>query len=165
MTVAPKGGDILSKEAFGSAQIHVEFMTPVTSGRGQDRGNSGVYIQGRYEVQVLDSFQSETYPDGQCGAVYKQHSPLVNACRPPGEWQAYDIVFRAPTFESGKKVANARLTVFHNGVLIHDDVELTGPTGAAGRGQEGPTGPLLLQDHGHEVKFRNIWIRSLQPGG
>jgi S-formylglutathione hydrolase FrmB len=167
MTVIPGSGDIVSKEMFGDAQIHVEFMTPVTSGQGQDRGNSGVYLQGRYEVQVLDSFKNETYPDGQCGAVYKQYVPLVNACRPPGEWQTYDIVFHAATFEGGKKAAPARVTVLHNGVLIQDNVELKGPTGGAIGETEAATGPLLLQEHGHEVKYRNIWYRPLgaQPAG
>jgi hypothetical protein len=162
MTVTAKTGDIVSKQSFGSAQIHVEFMIPVTSGEGQDRGNSGVYIHGRYEVQILDSFKNETYPDGQCGAIYKQYVPLVNACRPPGEWQSYDIVFHAASFDaSGAKTAPARLTVFQNGVLIQDNVELKGPTGGAIGQEEKPTGPLLLQEHGHEVKFRNIWFRPI----
>lgn len=162
MTVVPRTGDIVSQQTFGDAQIHVEFMTPETAGAGQDRGNSGVYIHGRYEIQVLDSYQNETYPDGQCGAIYKQYIPLVNACRAPGQWQTYDIVFHAARFdESGRKTAPARVTVFHNGVLIHDNAELKGPTGGAIGQNEVPTGPLLLQEHGHEVKFRNIWYRPL----
>ena len=161
VTVTPKTGDIVSTKTFGSAQIHVEFMEPVTNGEGQDRGNSGVYIHGRYEVQVLDSYKSETYPDGQCGAIYKQYVPLVNACRPPGEWQTYDIIFHAAKMEGGTRAAPARLTVFHNGVLIHDNVELQGPTGGAIGQEETATGPLLLQEHGHEVKYRNIWVRPL----
>lgn len=160
LTVVPKAGDIVSKEVFGDAQIHLEFMTPVERGDGQDRGNSGVYIHGRYEVQVLDSYQSETYPDGQCGAIYKQHVPKANACRPQGEWQSYDIVFRAPKFEDGKKVRNAMVTVIHNGVLIHDHVEAT-PTGGAIGKEEMKEGPLLLQEHGHEVRYRNVWVRKI----
>lgn len=160
MAVVAKAGDIVSAETFGDAQIHIEFMTPVEKGEGQNRGNSGVYIHGRYEVQVLDSHQSQTYPDGQCGAVYKQHVPRVNACRPQGQWQSYDIVFRAPKFEGGKKITNANVTVIHNGVLIHDHVEVT-PTGGAIGQEEKATGPLLLQEHGHEVQFRNLWVRKL----
>jgi hypothetical protein len=160
MVVVPKATDIMSKEVFGDAQIHIEFMTPVEKGDGQDRGNSGVYIHGRYEVQVLDSYQSETYPDGQCGAIYKQHVPRVNVCRPQGQWQSYDIVFRAPRFEGGKKIQNATVTVIHNGVLIHDHVEVT-PTGGAIGQEEKPTGPLLLQEHGHEVRYRNVWVRRI----
>jgi len=161
MTGVPKSGDVVSKKTFGSAQIHIEFMEPVTTGEGQDRGNSGVYIHGRYEVQILDSYKNETYPDGQCGAVYKQYVPLVNACRPPGEWQTYDIIFHAAKIEGGKKSAPARVTVIHNGVLIQDNVELQGPTGGAIGQEETATGPLLLQEHGHEVKYRNIWVRPL----
>lgn len=161
-TVKAGTGDIVSTRTFGDAQIHIEFRTPVEAGDGQDRGNSGVYIHGRYEVQVLDSHSSATYPDGQCGAIYKQHAPLVNACRPQGEWQTYDIVFRAPRFDdAGKKTASARLTVFHNGVLIHDHAEVRGPTGGAMGQAETPTGPILLQEHGHAVQFRNLWVRPL----
>ena len=158
----PGAGDIVTKESFGDMQLHVEFKTPTEQGEGQDRGNSGVYIQGRYEVQVLDSYKNETYPDGQCGAVYKQHVPLVNACRPQGEWQTYDIVFRAPKFDAGgKKTANAFVTVIHNGVLIQDHAEITGPTGGAMGQEEKATGPLLLQEHGHSVSYRNVWVRKI----
>lgn len=160
MTVMPRTGDSVTEFVFGDAQIHLEFMTPIEEGSGQDRGNSGVYIHGRYEVQVLDSHQSQTYPDGQCGAIYGQHVPKVNACRPQGEWQSYDIIFRAPRFEGGKKVKNAVVTVIHNGVLIHDHVEVTPTGGAIGR-DEMEKGPLLLQEHGHEVKYRNIWVRAI----
>lgn len=164
VTVQPGTGDIVSKKTFGDAQLHVEFMEPKTEGHGQDRGNSGVYLHGRYEVQVLDSFNNETYPDGQCGAVYKQYVPLVNACRPAEQWQTYDIVFHAPKFDgSGKKSAPGRVTVIHNGVLIQDNVELQGPTGGAMGEEEKPTGPLLLQEHGHLVKYRNVWYRDLSP--
>lgn len=155
------GGPVITKQKFGDCQLHVEFCEPVTNGQGQDRGNSGVYLQGRYEVQVLDSFKSETYPDGQCGAIYKQHAPRVNACREPGKWQTYDIIFHGPKMENGKKTANATITVLHNGVLIQDHAEVTGPTGAAMNAQEGGDGPIYLQDHGHTVKYRNLWIRPL----
>jgi hypothetical protein len=160
--VVAKAGDIVSTKTFGDAQIHVEFMTPVESGDGQDRGNSGLYIHGRYEVQVLDSYKSETYPDGQCGAVYGKLVPLVNACRPQGQWQTYDIVFRAPRFDAdGKKTSHARITAYLNGVLIHDNAEISGPTGGAVGSEEKPAGPLLLQEHGHPVQYRNVWFRPL----
>jgi hypothetical protein len=162
MTIVPGSGSIISRVTFADAQVHVEFMTPAPAAQGQDRGNSGVYLQGRYEIQVLDSYQNQTYPTGQCGAVYGQHVPLVNACRSPGEWQTYDIVFRAPRFnEQGEKTRSARVTVFHNGVLIHNDAEVSGPTGAAPVKETPDPGPLFLQDHGHPVQYRNIWIRRL----
>lgn len=163
MTIAPGSGSIVSKELFTDAQVHVEFATPApATGEGQDRGNSGVYLQGRYEVQVLDSFQSKTYADGQCGALYKQYSPLVNASRGPGEWQTYDIIFRAARFDaSGKRIEKARITVLHNGVLIHDGAELNGVTGYAPYKELSEPGPLYLQDHNCTVKYRNIWMRRL----
>jgi hypothetical protein len=162
MTIAPNSGSIVTRRSFGDAQIHVEFMTPVESGEGQDRGNSGVYLQGRYEVQVLDSYRNETYPDGQCGAIYGKHVPLVNASRPPGQWQTYDILYHAARFgPDGKKITHARVTVLHNGLLIHDNVEIPGPTGGAISPESAEPGPILLQDHGHEVKYRNIWVRPL----
>ncbi|MBL8763554.1 MAG: DUF1080 domain-containing protein [Phycisphaerae bacterium] len=163
LTVAPGSGNLLSTKAFNDCQIHIEFATPVkVEGEGQGRGNSGVYIQGRYEVQVLDSYNNTTYPDGQCGAIYKQHAPLVNACRGPGQWQTYDIVFRAAKFGAdGKKTVNARVTVFQNGVLVQDHSEVTGSTGG-NISDEGPTpGPIMLQDHGNLTRFRNIWVRPL----
>lgn len=162
MMASAGAGDVVTEKTFGDAQIHVEFMTPTVAGAGQDKGNSGVYIHGRYEVQVLDSYGSETYPDGQCGAVYGQYVPLANACRKPGEWQTYDIVFHAAKFDgAGARTAPARLTVIHNGVLIQDNVELKGPTGGAIGKEEVATGPVLLQEHGHEVRYRNIWYRPL----
>lgn len=162
MVTVPNSGSIVSKEKFNDAQIHVEFKTPVEQGEGQDRGNSGVYLQGRYEVQILDSFKNETYPDGQCGAIYKQHIPLINACRPQGEWQTYDIVFRAAKFGAdGKMTTPASVTVLHNGVLIHDHAQTKGTTGAALSVESPEPGPMLLQDHGHKLEFRNIWIRKL----
>ena len=156
-------GPVISKQEFGDIQLHLEFATPSTpQGSGQGRGNSGVYLQARYEVQILDSFENETYPNGQCGAIYGQHPPLRNACRKPGEWQSYDIVFRGARFdENANKTDEATLTVFHNGVLIQDHSTVSGTTTAAMQA-EGPTrGPLYLQDHGNPVRYRNIWIREL----
>jgi len=166
MTCKPGSGSIMTKQTFGDMQIHIEFATPKADAdaglKSQARGNSGVYIQGRYEVQVLDSYQNETYPDGQCGAVYKQHAPLVNVCRAPGEWQTYDIVFTAAKFDAaGKKTASPRVTVLHNGVLIQNNVEITGPTGGAMGEDETKPGGLMLQDHGNFVQYRNVWVRKL----
>lgn len=166
MTIKPGSGSILSVEKFGNAQIHVEFATPTpVTGEGQGRGNSGVYMQGLYEVQVLDSYENETYPDGQCGAIYGKHPPLVNAARAPGEWQTYDIVFRAPVYdgESGRWTSPGTMTVFHNGVLVQDHAEFLGSTTAAMGAVEAHNapGPLYLQDHGHRVRYRNIWFRLL----
>ena len=145
--IAVRGeGAVISKEAFQDVQLHVEFATPTpVQGEGQGRGNSGVYLQGRYEVQVLDSFENDTYPNGQCGAIYGHHPPLVNACRKPGEWQTYDIVFRAARFDAdGQKTRDATLTVFQNGVLIQDHAAVPSST-AASMNQEGPEpGPLFL---------------------
>lgn len=158
-------GDITTNEKFGSCQLHVEFRTPSkVSGSGQGRGNSGVYIQSLYEVQVLDSYNNETYYNGQAGAIYKQSAPLVNASRQPGKWQVYDIVFHAPAFSTeGKLVNPASVTVFHNGVLIQDHFEIKGPTSFVGEPKYDAHGemPLLLQDHGNPVQYRNIWIRRL----
>src|SRR5262245_61350965 len=128
--VAPKTGELRTKEAFGDCQVHVEFASPSPAkGEGQDRGNSGVFLMGLYEIQVLDSYESKTYADGQASAVYGQYPPLVNASRPPGQWQTYDIIFHAPHFDSAGKVTRpARVTALHNGVLVQDNVELTGPT-------------------------------------
>jgi hypothetical protein len=160
------GGGIATKQPFGSCQLHLEWATPQkVEGRGQGRGNSGVYLMGKYEVQILDSYDNETYFDGQAGAVYKQHPPLVNACRKPGEWQTYDIIFNAPEFdESGKLVKPASVTALHNGVLIQNHFELTGgtfwhkpPEYTAHPAKL----PLHLQYHGNPVRFRNIWIREL----
>lgn len=164
-TVKRRTGGIVSTVTFADVQVHVEFSTPSSdTNTGQGRGNSGVYLQGRYEVQVLDSFQNDTYPNGQCGAIYGQHIPLVNVCRPPGQWQSYDIIFHPPLFdEAGQRTEPGTITVFHNGVLIQDHVELQGSTTAAMM-REGPgDGPLYLQDHGDLVRYRNIWIRHL-PG-
>jgi len=151
-------GDLVTRESFGDGLYHVEFMTPaMPTATGQARGNSGVYLQGRYEVQVLDSYGLEPGL-GDCGSIYGKHVTAVNACRKPERWQTYDIEFRAPRFdEAGEKTANARLSVWHNGIHIHDDVEVDGPT-TAGEAGEQPLGPLLLQDHGNPVRYRNVWI-------
>ena len=165
--VVPKAGYIYTREAFGDCQLHVEFAEPAPAkGEGQDRGNSGVFLQGLYETQVLDSYQSKTYADGQAGAIYGQYAPLVNASRAPGQWQTYDIVFHGPRFaKDGKLLRPARETVFHNGVLVQDNVELSGPTAHGKRPPYEPQPeklPLALQDHSHPVHYRNIWIRELK---
>lgn len=158
-------GDILTKEKFGDCQLHVEFRSPAKIiSEGQGRGNSGVYIQTLYELQVLDSYENETYYNGQAGSLYKQSPPLVNASRKRGKWQTYDIVFHMPRFAADGSVTKpASFTVFHNGVLIQDHFELKGPTVYAGYPKYEVHGemPLLLQDHGSPVSFRNIWIRKL----
>ena len=158
----PGTGSAYAKEKFRDAEIHLEFATPLMpDAKGQGRGNSGVYIQGRYELQILDSYNSETYPDGQCGAIYKQYAPLKNACRPPTEWQSYDIVFKGAKKEGGKQI-HARVTVKHNGVLIQDNVELKTPTPGSTDDKVNEEGPIWLQDHHNEVKFRNIWMKKLE---
>ena len=161
-------GTIRTKQGFGDVQLHLEWMAPSPPrGEGQDRGNSGVFLMGMYEVQVLDSYENRTYPDGQAAALYGQYPPLVNASRPPGEWQTYDIVFRAPRFDAaGQVTAPAHVTVLHNGVLVQDAVELTGPTGHHQRPPyqaHAARLPLGLQDHGHPVRYRNVWVRDLKP--
>lgn len=165
----PKSGSIQTKQEFGSCQLHVEWASPTeVSGEGQGRGNSGVFLMGVYEIQVLDSYENITYPDGQAGALYGRKAPLVNVCRKPGEWQSYDVVFHRPVFENGKLVKRATFTVFQNGVLIQDHVELTGGTDWRGRHAVAPyephgdKGPIKLQDHRNPVRFRNIWIREIQ---
>jgi hypothetical protein len=158
-------GDIVTKQPFGDCQLHIEWATPVeVSGEGQGRGNSGVIFQGRYELQVLDSYQNKTYFNGQAGAVYNQYAPLVNVSRKPGEWQSYDVIFHAPRFdENGKLSKAATITVLHNGVLIQDHVEIKGPTAQQPTKYEPHPlkQSLVLQDHGNPVRFRNIWIREL----
>lgn len=155
-----QGGDIITKEKFGrSFQLHVEFRVPyMPKASGQGRGNSGVYVQGRYEVQVLDSYGLDS-KDNDCGGIYGVAKPLVNACKAPTVWQSYDIEFHSPKFVDGKKTEPARITVLHNGVKIHDNVEITKDNTTAGLGGDISTpGPLLLQDHGNPVQFRNIWL-------
>jgi hypothetical protein len=159
-------GSIVTREKFGDVQLHVEFATP-SPGRGasQDRGNSGVTFMGRYEVQVLDSFENVTYADGQAAAIYGEYPPLVNAARRPGEWQTYDIVFEAPKFNGTMVVAPAYVTVFWNGVLVQHRRPIMGSTSATTTvHQYTPHDaelPLTLQDHSHPVRYRNVWIRRL----
>jgi hypothetical protein len=165
--VAGTGG-IKTRQAFGDAQLHIEWMTPAPArGTGQDRANSGVFFgDGRYEVQVLDSYNNATYPDGQAGALYGQFPPLVNASRAPGDWQVYDIVYRRPRFRAdGTLERAARFTVFHNGVLVQDAMEPVGPTANRSRppySAHADRLPISLQDHGHPVRFRNVWVRELE---
>jgi hypothetical protein len=157
---------LTTKDGFSDCQLHVEWAAPAeVSGEGQGRGNSGVYLMARYEVQILDSFENKTYFDGQAGSIYKQHPPLVNACRKPGEWQAYDILFTAPRFDEEKKLASpAFVTVLHNGVVVQNHFALLGET-AYDRPpayEAHPTkAPIHIQFHGNPVRFRNIWIREL----
>ena len=165
--VVPGTGQIETRRSFGDVQLHVEWMSPSPPrGKDQDRGNSGVFFMGRYEVQVLDSWENVTYADGQAAAVYGQYPPLVNAALPPGEWQSYDIVFRRPHFdESGKVTSPARITVLHNGILVQDNVALVGPTAHTQRPPyeaHAARLPMTLQDHGHPVRFRNFWVRDLE---
>ena len=162
METTPEGG-LFTKEEFSDCQLHVEWAAPsVVKGDGQRRGNSGVYLMGRYEIQVLDCFENKTYPDGQCGAFYKNNPPLVNACRKPGEWQAYDIIFHAPKKQADGTIKPGSFTVLHNGVLIQDHIPVSGePTTAAPLKGVEEKGPLYLQDHGNPVRFRNVWIRRL----
>jgi len=162
MEVNPRKGGIITKQKFGDCKLHIEFRTPfMPEARGQRRGNSGVYLQGRYEVQILDSYGLQGM-DNECGGIYKVGRPLVNMCAPPTQWQTYDITFRAPRFDTnGKKTELATLTVKHNGVLIQNGVKAKGPTTAApDRTEKGPGG-LYLQDHGNPVQFRNIWLIEL----
>ena len=165
MEVTPGSSDIATKEKFGDVQLHLEWAAPaVVRGNSQGRGNSGVFLQGRYEVQVLDSSQNPTYADGQAGAIYGQWPPLANAARKPGEWQSYDIVFEAPKFDGDKLVKPAYLTVFLNGVLLHNRKEVSGPTVHRALAKYVPQpaeDSLMLQNHGNPVRYRNIWIRRL----
>lgn len=164
-TVKPGGGDIVTKKSFGDCQLHIEFRAPVVvKGEGQGRGNSGIFLQGRYEVQVLDCYGNRTYSNGQTGSIYKQTIPLVNACRKPGEWQTYDILYTAPRFNKDSiLVTPARVTVIHNNVVVQMNTEIKGPTEYIGLPKyvaHGKSG-IKLQDHGDLVSFRNIWIREL----
>lgn len=166
VVVAPGSGAIETVQAFGDIQLHLEWSAPEPAqGHSQQRGNSGVYFMNQYEVQVLDSFQNETYADGQASAIYGQYPPLVNACLPPGEWQTYDIVFRRPRFGTdGKLLTPAILTVFHNGILAQDHRALFGPTNWLHYDtyqKHDDCLPISLQDHGQAVRFRNIWLREL----
>lgn len=171
MEVVPKTGDIKTKESFCDVQLHVEWMTPtkITGDDGkllesQGRNNSGVFLQERYEVQVLDSYENKTYSNGQAGSIYKQSIPAVNASRKPGEWQTYDIIFNAPKFDTDKKLVKpGYVTVLHNGVLVQNHFEIQGATAWIGKPVYDAHGcaPIRLQDHGNPVRFRNIWVRKI----
>lgn len=165
LVVKPGSGDIMTRRKFEDFQLHIEFRTPaVVKSEGQGRGNSGVFLQQRYEVQVLDNYGNKTYANGQAGSLYKQTPPLVNASRPPGEWQTYDIIYTAPVFnEDGMKVRSAYVTVIHNGVVVQNHTEIQGTTEYIGwpkniaHGADG----IKLQDHGNLTAFRNIWLREM----
>jgi hypothetical protein len=165
--VAPGSGTLSTRGTFGpDVQLHIEFATPPPSGSGQGRGNSGVFFYGRYEIQILDSYDNPTYPDGQATAVYGQTPPLVNASLPPGKWQTYDIVFNGPRFKDGKVETPAFVTVFHNGLLTQNHTQLIGATPHRQVGTYTPhpeKGDISLQDHGNPMRFRNVWIRELKP--
>jgi hypothetical protein len=159
-------GDIHTKQSFGDCQLHIEWSAPEEGGEGQNRGNSGVFLQDRYEVQVLDSYGNSTYPDGQAGAIYKQTPPMVNAMRPPGAWNVYDIFWTAPRFDDdGTLQSPAYVTVVQNGVLILNHFQLLGDTPFRNVPKYEPHGPapIRLQDHGHPVRFRNVWVREITP--
>ncbi|GAB3027313.1 DUF1080 domain-containing protein [Niabella terrae] len=166
MTVAGGKGAIKTKKAFGDCQLHIEWRTPaVVKGDGQGRGNSGIFLMSHYELQVLDSYKNRTYSNGQAGSIYKQLPPLVNASRKPGEWQTYDIIFTAPRYGKDSTVkTQARITVIHNGVLVQNNATIWGGTeyiGIASPVHLGDAEPIILQDHGNPVSYRNIWIREL----
>jgi hypothetical protein len=165
MEVVKKTGGIRTKQAFGNCQLHIEWASPEKIiGSSQDRGNSGVFLMSNYEVQVLDSYNNRTYADGQAGAVYGQKPPLVNACRPPGQWQSYDIIFHRPIFKNDRVIKPATITVLHNGVVVQDHFVIEGATVWKKRAKYHPHAdkmPLALQDHNHPVRYRNIWIREL----
>jgi hypothetical protein len=166
MEVVPKTGNIKTKAEFGDCQLHVEFACPeVVKGDSQGRGNSGVFLMGRFEIQVLDCYDNPTYPDGTTGGIYGQFPPLANACRKPGEWQTYDIIWEGPRFDGEKLVKPAFVTVILNGIVLHHRKELLGTTShrvLTDYPVMAPVGPLMLQDHGDLVRFRNIWYRPLK---
>lgn len=166
LETTPGTGQIETKRAFGDIQLHVEWAAPKPpAGVGQDRGNSGLFLMGQFEIQVLDSYKADTYADGQAGAIYGQYPPLFNASRPPGEWQTYDIAFRRPRFDpSGRLLEPAHITLFHNGILVQNNEEPFGPTSWLKElpyTDQGDRGAIALQDHDHPVHFRNIWLREL----
>jgi hypothetical protein len=165
MTVVKGTGAIRTKEVFGDCQLHIEWRTPAeVIGEGQGRGNSGVFLQGIYEVQVLDSYDNRTYSNGQAASIYKQNMPLVNACKPPGVWQTYDIIYKAPIFrENGDLATPAYITVIQNGIVVQNHYLIKGHTPYIGLPEykEHGDGPIMLQDHSNPVSYRNIWIRKL----
>ncbi len=166
MTVKPGTGDIMTKEKFTDFMLHLEWMEPdMPDAKGQAKGNSGVYLQGRYEIQVLDSYGIEIPGKGDCGAIYNQYAPLVNACKPALQWQSYDIIFRSARIDASGKIENARITALQNGMVIHNNVIVDGITGGAIDDKVLEPGPLLLQDHGNLIKYRNIWIVTLPLKG
>jgi len=176
MQVKPGSGTLMTREKFGDMQLHIEWATPKPPvGESQHRGNSGVFLMGRYEIQILDSFENKTYADGQAAAMYGQHPPLVNASRAPGQWQTYDIVFETPRFdEDGELIRPAYATVFHNGVLVQNHMPFLGATVHRAvatyhpdsfEDPTHPTGPIKLQDHGNPMRFRNIWVRPINHAG
>jgi hypothetical protein len=165
--IVPQSGSIVTRRQFADCQLHVEWLEPGASDKtSQARGNSGIFLMGLYEIQVLDNYHNQTYPDGAAGGVYGQYPPLVNAVRPPGQWQMYDIIFHAPKSEAGKVVKPATVTVLLNGVLVQDHMKLIGPTKHAELASYPDnlpaTGPLMLQDHGNPIQYRNIWLRELK---
>jgi len=166
MESTPGTGDIQTREEFGDCQLHIEWASPVVlEGGNQARGNSGVFMMGRYEIQILDCYENLTYSDGLASAIYGQHPPLANACRKPGEWQSFDVVWYAPRFDGEKLVSPARITVFHNGILVHHNTEVFGGTthgAVASYKAHSEKGPIRLQDHGDLVRFRNIWCRPVK---
>ena len=166
MEVAPKSGSIRTRDKFADFQLHIEFATPVNvEGNSQGRGNSGILMNGVYEVQVLDSWENPTYPDGQTGALYGQNPPRVNASKPPGTWQSYDIIWESPRWDENKElVKKANVTVIHNGVVLHHRLQFTGTTPHQNNGTYKPHAPEMfieLQDHNNPMRFRNIWLRKL----
>tara|TARA_B100001750_G_C15329956_1_gene506751 strand:+ start:68 stop:778 length:711 start_codon:yes stop_codon:yes gene_type:complete len=159
-------GDIKTKDSFGNCQLHIEWASPSeVKGESQGRGNSGVFLMDRYEIQVLDGYDNITYADGITAAIYGQYPPLVNACRKPGEWQTYDIIFIGPRFDGNELIQPAYATIIHNGVLVHHHQAVLGPTGHRSLSSYSqphpPEAPLRLQDHGDLVRYRNIWIRPI----
>ncbi len=165
LQTVPGAGPIETKASFGDIQLHAEWSAPEPPhGVGQDRGNSGLFLMGQFELQILDSYKAETYADGQAGAIYGQFPPLFNASRPPGQWQTYDVAFRRPRFDaSGKLLEPARITLFHNGILVQNNEEPIGPTSWLKwlPYVRGDRGPISLQDHDHPVRFRNLWLREI----
>ena len=165
LTVKPSSGDIYSKLSFEDCHLHLEWRSPaVIKGDGQGRGNSGVFLQSRYEVQILDSYNNETYYNGQAGAIYKQHAPLANSCVKTGDWNTYDVIYKAPRFDNfGTKLESGRITLIHNGIVIQNNAEVFGTTEYIGFPKNPVHGgaPIILQDHGDLVSYRNIWVRRL----
>ncbi|MCC7265553.1 MAG: DUF1080 domain-containing protein [Candidatus Latescibacteria bacterium] len=165
--VVPGAGDIMTREGLGDFFLHLEFRCPdMPEAKGQAKGNSGVFLQGRYEIQVLDSYGLSIPGMGDCGAIYNQFAPLVNACKPALAWQTYDAIFRTPRFDgAGQPSEGARLTLLHNGLVVHNNIQFPGVTGGAVDERVDQPGPLLLQDHGNLVAYRNIWAMPLPPEG